>query len=287
MNSLWSGPVDSGQLLQRFTAAVVDRKIKVVEAVSRTLPCRSSRAMGKEKYYLNFLLNITSFKNKPTRELTLGNDLRDTITRDGIPKYALPTPFSLDLRARKAVWLYKVHRGKKLGRYFCQPGARETRIFRCLWVRDWVRKGRGLRLSNPGLFRRSRVAHLYRQKPNRGQSSCGLYRMARRRGDLILDTTTRFLLYRLSDGDGRAAKSDTEGEKGRDRQARSLTKKMDADYNRFLLSYVKKVIMAASLKEWQKQYADESTDEVTKCFFSRVEQAYRVCRQMEKTSQMA
>ncbi|GBP46187.1 hypothetical protein EVAR_24594_1 [Eumeta japonica] len=50
----------------------------------------------------------------------------------------------------------------------------------------------------------------------------------------------------------------------------ALTKKMAADYDKFPLSYAKKVIRAASLEEWQEQYAEGSTGESTKCFFSRV-----------------
>ncbi|GBP91972.1 Putative 115 kDa protein in type-1 retrotransposable element R1DM [Eumeta japonica] len=59
------------------------------------------------------------------------------------------------------------------------------------------------------------------------------------------------------------------------------------EYDRFPLSYAKKVIRAASLKEWQQRYAEESTDEITKCFFTRVEQAYRILRDIDMTSQVA
>ncbi|GBP43357.1 hypothetical protein EVAR_34273_1 [Eumeta japonica] len=53
--------------------------------------------------------------------------------------------------------------------------------------------------------------HLYRRKPHRRQSRCGPDGMAGRRGNLVLDTPTRSLLHGLPSGDGRAAKSDTEG----------------------------------------------------------------------------
>ncbi|GBP74830.1 hypothetical protein EVAR_55100_1 [Eumeta japonica] len=67
----------------------------------------------------------------------------------------------------------------------------------------------------------------------------------------------------------------------------ALTKKMAADYDKFPLSYAKKVIRAANLEEWQERYAEGSTGEITKCFFPRVEQAYRVLRKIEMTSQIA
>ncbi|GBP82537.1 hypothetical protein EVAR_91662_1 [Eumeta japonica] len=67
----------------------------------------------------------------------------------------------------------------------------------------------------------------------------------------------------------------------------ALTKKMAADYDQFPLSYAKKVIRAANLEEWQQRYAEGSTGEVTKCFFPRVEQAYRVLRDIDMTSQVA
>ncbi|GBP88265.1 hypothetical protein EVAR_82725_1 [Eumeta japonica] len=67
----------------------------------------------------------------------------------------------------------------------------------------------------------------------------------------------------------------------------AFTKKTAADYDQFPLSYAKKVIRAASLEEWQQRYAEGSTGEVTKCFFPRVEQAYRVLRDIDMTSQVA
>ncbi|GBP90777.1 Putative 115 kDa protein in type-1 retrotransposable element R1DM [Eumeta japonica] len=48
-----------------------------------------------------------------------------------------------------------------------------------------------------------------------------------------------------------------------------------------------KVIRAASLEEWQERYAEGGTGEITKCFFPRVEQAYRVLRKTEMTSHLA
>ncbi|GBP89234.1 Retrovirus-related Pol polyprotein from type-1 retrotransposable element R1 3 [Eumeta japonica] len=39
--------------------------------------------------------------------------------------------------------------------------------------------------------------------------------------------------------------------------------------------------------EWQERYAEGSTGKITKCFFPRVEQAYRVLRKIEMTPQMA
>ncbi|GBP14592.1 Putative 115 kDa protein in type-1 retrotransposable element R1DM [Eumeta japonica] len=67
----------------------------------------------------------------------------------------------------------------------------------------------------------------------------------------------------------------------------ALTKKTAADYDKFPLSYAKKVIRVAILEEWQELYAEGSTGEITKCFFPRVEQAYRVLRKIEMTSQIA
>ncbi|GBP48765.1 hypothetical protein EVAR_32785_1 [Eumeta japonica] len=55
----------------------------------------------------------------------------------------------------------------------------------------------------------------------------------------------------------------------------ALTKKTAADYDRFPLSYAKKVIRAASLEEWQQRYTEGSTGEITKRFFPRVEQWIR------------
>ncbi|GBP83125.1 hypothetical protein EVAR_90280_1 [Eumeta japonica] len=69
-----------------------------------------------------------------------------------------------------------------------------------------------------------------------------------------------------------------EGNEHADELARrpALTKKTAADYNKSPLSYAKKVIRAASLEEWQEQYAEGSTGEITNCFFPRVELAYRI-----------
>ncbi|GBP58516.1 hypothetical protein EVAR_33866_1 [Eumeta japonica] len=56
-------------------------------------------------------------------------------------------------------------------------------------------------------------------------------------------------------GDRRAAKSDTEDKKRRT----AITKKTVADYDRFPLSYTKRMIRAASLKKWQERYAEGRT----------------------------
>ncbi|GBP17650.1 hypothetical protein EVAR_8647_1 [Eumeta japonica] len=65
-----------------------------------------------------------------------------------------------------------------------------------------------------------------------------------------------------------------------------LTKKTAADYS-FPLSYAKRVIRTTTLEDCQERYAEGSTTETTKYFFSRIEEAYRVIRQVEMTSQMA
>ncbi|GBP10181.1 Retrovirus-related Pol polyprotein from type-1 retrotransposable element R1 [Eumeta japonica] len=70
------------------------------------------------------------------------------------------------------------------------------------------------------------------------------------------------------------------------RQA-ALTKKTAAGYDRIPLSKTKKVIRAASLEDWQQGYTEKSMSEITKCFFLRVEQAYRFLRKIEITSQVA
>ncbi|GBP42221.1 hypothetical protein EVAR_29818_1 [Eumeta japonica] len=54
------------------------------------------------------------------------------------------------------------------------------------------------------------------------------------------------------------------------------TKKTTADYDKFPLSYTKKVFKVGSLEKRQERCSEGSTDEITKCFFPRVEQAYRV-----------
>ncbi|GBP46674.1 Retrovirus-related Pol polyprotein from type-1 retrotransposable element R1 3 [Eumeta japonica] len=53
-------------------------------------------------------------------------------------------------------------------------------------------------------------------------------------------------------------------------------KKTTADYDRFSLSFAKKAIRAVSLEVWQKRYVEGSTSEITKCFFLRVKEAYRI-----------
>ncbi|GBP60414.1 Retrovirus-related Pol polyprotein from type-1 retrotransposable element R1 3 [Eumeta japonica] len=70
-------------------------------------------------------------------------------------------------------------------------------------------------------------------------------------------------------------------------QARRSHQKDCSDYDKLSLSYAKKVMRTASLEEWQKRYAERSRGEITKCFFRRVEQAYRVLQKIEMTSQMA
>ncbi|GBP86151.1 Putative 115 kDa protein in type-1 retrotransposable element R1DM [Eumeta japonica] len=64
----------------------------------------------------------------------------------------------------------------------------------------------------------------------------------------------------------------------------ALTKKTAADYDRFPLSYAKKVIRAASLEEWQQRYA-EGTGDITKASFPSGK-AYRVLGDTEMTSHM-
>ncbi|GBP79677.1 hypothetical protein EVAR_61199_1 [Eumeta japonica] len=125
-----------------------------------------------------------------------------------------------------------------------------------------------------GPSRRGRAAHLHRWKPNRGQSQCGYDEMEGQKGDLVLDAPARSLLPGLLGGDGRAGKSDTEGEKGRT----ALVKKTEADYDLFPQSYDKKVIRAARREDWQQRYDEGSSGEVTKCFFPRVDQAFTVLR---------
>ncbi|GBP24700.1 hypothetical protein EVAR_15907_1 [Eumeta japonica] len=69
----------------------------------------------------------------------------------------------------------------------------------------------------------------------------------------------------------------------------TITKSMAADYDRFPLSHEKKVkisIRAVSLEEWQQRYTEESSSEITKCFFPQVEKAYRVLRKIEMMSQV-
>ncbi|GBP66738.1 hypothetical protein EVAR_50117_1 [Eumeta japonica] len=78
------------------------------------------------------------------------------------------------------------------------------------------------------------------------------------------------------------------GIKGNER-ADELVRRADktaADYDRFPLSYAKRVTRVASLEEWQEQYAEGSNGEIIKCFVLRVKQTYRV-RQIDITSQLA
>ncbi|GBP60538.1 Retrovirus-related Pol polyprotein from type-1 retrotransposable element R1 3 [Eumeta japonica] len=78
------------------------------------------------------------------------------------------------------------------------------------------------------------------------------------------------------------------GNEHADELARStaLTKKTAVEYDRYPLLHAKKVIRAASLEEWQQRYAEGSTGEITKRFFPRVEQAYRVLRDIDMTYQV-
>ncbi|GBP55696.1 Retrovirus-related Pol polyprotein from type-1 retrotransposable element R1 3 [Eumeta japonica] len=67
----------------------------------------------------------------------------------------------------------------------------------------------------------------------------------------------------------------------------AFTKKTAADHDRFPLSHAQRMIRAASLEKRQELYAEESTGEITKCSFLRVEQVCRVLKQFEMTSQIA
>ncbi|GBP43535.1 Retrovirus-related Pol polyprotein from type-1 retrotransposable element R1 [Eumeta japonica] len=67
----------------------------------------------------------------------------------------------------------------------------------------------------------------------------------------------------------------------------SLKKKTTADYDRFPLSFANSVIMAVSLKEWQKRYAEGNTGEITKCFFPRVKEAYGILSRVRMTPLLA
>ncbi|GBP65855.1 Putative 115 kDa protein in type-1 retrotransposable element R1DM [Eumeta japonica] len=48
-----------------------------------------------------------------------------------------------------------------------------------------------------------------------------------------------------------------------------------------------KVIKAASLEEWQQRYTEGGTGEITKCFFPRVEEAYRILSRVTMTPLLA
>ncbi|GBP77710.1 hypothetical protein EVAR_62045_1 [Eumeta japonica] len=67
----------------------------------------------------------------------------------------------------------------------------------------------------------------------------------------------------------------------------TLKKKTKPDYDCFPLIYAKRVIRATSLKEWQERYTEGSTGELTKCFFARVETAYKVLRETEMMPTLA
>ncbi|GBP85778.1 hypothetical protein EVAR_84594_1 [Eumeta japonica] len=85
------------------------------------------------------------------------------------------------------------------------------------------------------------------------------------------------------------AHAGTTGNERADELARNaaLKKKTAADYDRYPLSYAKKVIRAASLDEWQQRYTEGGTGEITKCFFPRVEGAYRVLSRFTITPPIA
>ncbi|GBP08801.1 hypothetical protein EVAR_71225_1 [Eumeta japonica] len=85
------------------------------------------------------------------------------------------------------------------------------------------------------------------------------------------------------------AHADTAGNERADELARNaaLKRKTAVDYDRFLLSYAKKAIRAASLDEWQQRYTERSTGEITKCFFPQVEEAYRILSQFMMTPLLA
>ncbi|GBP96819.1 Putative 115 kDa protein in type-1 retrotransposable element R1DM [Eumeta japonica] len=85
------------------------------------------------------------------------------------------------------------------------------------------------------------------------------------------------------------AHAGTTGNERADELARNaaLKKKTAADYDRYPLSYAKKVIRAASLGEWQQRYTEGGTGEITKCFFPRVEGAYRVLSRFTITPPIA
>ncbi|GBP96413.1 Putative 115 kDa protein in type-1 retrotransposable element R1DM [Eumeta japonica] len=79
----------------------------------------------------------------------------------------------------------------------------------------------------------------------------------------------------------------TTGNERADELARNAALKTAADYDRYPLSYAKKVIRAASLDEWQQRYTEGGTGEITKCFFPRVEGAYRVLSRFTITPPIA
>ncbi|GBP18797.1 hypothetical protein EVAR_93225_1 [Eumeta japonica] len=85
------------------------------------------------------------------------------------------------------------------------------------------------------------------------------------------------------------AHAGTAGNERADELARNaaLKRKTAADYDRFPLSYAKKAIRAASLDEWQKRYTEGGTGEITKCFFPRVEEAYRILSRVTITPLLA
>ncbi|GBP24163.1 hypothetical protein EVAR_10387_1 [Eumeta japonica] len=132
---------------------------------------------------------------------------------------------------------------------------------------------RGLGLPNLGPSRRSRVAYIHRWKPNRGQSVRPLLNgeTERRHGSRHYDSipSARSFTRRWS-----RCKERYEGGKRECRRARQACRPHQEDgsrldYDKFLLSYAKKVIRVASLDKWQERYAEGSRVEITKCYFPK------------------
>ncbi|GBP61471.1 hypothetical protein EVAR_34707_1 [Eumeta japonica] len=88
----------------------------------------------------------------------------------------------------KMAWLYKAKRRKELGDNYVN-----RELVRPVYLGDLPHPAHG--------------THLYRRQPNRRQDRCDSDGIARRRGELVLDTTARFLLHSHPGGEGRAAKS--------------------------------------------------------------------------------
>ncbi|GBP14607.1 Putative 115 kDa protein in type-1 retrotransposable element R1DM [Eumeta japonica] len=163
----------------------------------------------------------------------------------------------LDIRVKEAAWLYEVKRGKDLGDTFV-----DRELEKPVYFGD---------LPHP--------AHLLTGP----KTYHPLAHEARRDISEIAAEGRAVRLFWV-----RAHAEITVNERADELARRAaLTKKKAADYDKFPLSYAKKVIRAASLEEWQERYAEGSAGEITKCFFPRVKQAYRVLRKIEMTSQMA
>ncbi|GBP34375.1 Putative 115 kDa protein in type-1 retrotransposable element R1DM [Eumeta japonica] len=181
---------------------------------------------------------------------------------------------------RKVAWLYEVKRNKYMGDTFVDRELKRPVYFGDLPHPVHLREMGYDSVEDPNLepSHRSWATNLYRQKPNRGQSRHDPYGIASRRGNLALNATTRSLLHGLSGRNGRALKSDTEGENRHDlpeivtedravclfwavdagiagneranelvKQA-VLAKKTEADYDRFPLSYAKKYLCRFKLR---------------------------------------